>query len=192
MKMKSLLAAAFFVIAVSRPSIYVTELKTQESEDYLWSILSEESPNEYVAAGILGYFWRESYYRSDAVAHWIMYEEDPCEEFTEKLDNANKDEFIELVQMAGGYGLGQWYAKSHLESLYDFCKGYNTSFADAKMQCLFTIHMCTNEPDVWETLQNVSNALVAGKVIGHLHDGSTVGAETIGAKAHQIYKERCE
>lgn len=191
MTIKALVATVALAATIIQPEQIITEYKSHESEDYLWEILVEESPNEYVAAGILGYFWRESFYRSDAMTHWGEYKIDPCEEFTVKLDSANREEFVALVQQAGGYGLGQWYAKSHLESLYDFCKGAGTSFADAEMQCRFTIHMCVNNPDVWDTLQNARNALEAGKIIGNLHDGSPVGAETIGSKADLIYKERC-
>lgn len=185
------LAATLLILAGSiQTPCTVTELKSPASEDYLWEILQEEAPNDYVAAGILGYFWRESFYRSDAVAHWMDHEEGYCEDFTRKLDEADREEFVELVQASGGYGLGQWYAESHLESLYDFCKGCGTSFADAGMQCRFTVHMCVSDPDVWETLQNAGSALEAGKIVGHLHDGSDTGSETIAAKAAMIYKER--
>ena len=190
MNFMGLAASLLILIGASQPSCTITELKSPVSEDYLWEILQEEAPNDYAACGILAYFWRESGYRSDAMTHWIYYKEDPCAEFTAKLDAANRDEFVELIQSVGGYGLGQWYAKSHLESLYDFCKGYDTSFADAAMQCRFTIHMCVNDPYVWRTLKDASNALEAGKIIGCLHDGSPWGAEIIAAKAALIYKER--
>ena len=192
MTIKALVASIVLAATMIQPEPIITEYKSQESEDYLWEILVEESPNEYVAAGILGYFWRESFYRSDAVTHWEKHASDPCKEFTEKLDNADREEFVALVQQSGGYGLGQWYAESHLESFYDFCKGSGASFADAEMQCRFTVHMCMNDPGIWDTLQSARNALEAGKIIGHLHHGSTVGAETIGAKAEQIFKERCK
>ena len=194
MILKQLLASALVAISIVQPAT-ITDYKEQASEDYLWEILHEECPNDYIAAGILGYFWRESFYRSDAVVGWhnilASTEVDPCEAFTKELDSANRDEFIELVQNAGGYGLGQWYGRSHLESLYDFCKGYGSSFADAEMQCMFTIHMVTTDPDIWETLKDADGAHTAGTIIAHLHDGSSKGAGTIAAKAEQIYKERC-
>lgn len=190
MKFMGLAASLLILASTVQPAYTVTELKSPESEDYLWEILIEESPSDYVAAGILAYFWRESYYRSDAMTNWQYYQEDPCKEFTDQLDAADREEFVALIHRAGGYGLGQWYAESHLESLYDFCKGYGTSFADAEMQCKFTVHMCINNPDVWETLKDASNAREAGKIIAFLHDGSTSGAETIASKAALIYKER--
>ena len=190
MNFMGLAASLLILVGASQPSCTITELKSPASEDYLWEIIHKEAPNDYIACGILAYFWRESGYRSDAMTHWQYYKEDPCAEFTAKLDDADRDEFVHLIQNAGGYGLGQWYAKSHLESLYDFCKGYDTSFADAEMQCRFTIHMCVNNPYVWNTLKDASSAFDAGKIIGHLHDGSTRGAGTIAAKAALIYKER--
>ena len=176
------------------PESVVTEFKDKESEDFLWEILHENSPNDYVAAGILGFFWRESSYRSDCVAHWATDKaiagKDPGPEFTEKLDSTGRDEFVAVVQAEGGYGLGQWYSRKHLESYYDFCKEYGSSFSDARMQCLFTIHGCVDDPKVWECLKNVKNAHDAGKIIAYLYDGTTSGSGTIAAKAKMIYKER--
>ena len=183
-------------VSIASPNYTVTEFKDKSSEEYLWEILHEEAPNDYIAAGIMGFFWRESFYRSDAVTHWQTdmrkTGEDPCEEFTKMLDCANKKEFVSVIQAEGGYGLGQWYAESYLKSLYDFGKGYGTSFADAEMQCIFAIHMCVNDPKVWDTLKDARSAYEAGKIIGYLHDGSIVGAETIAAKAKMIYKDHCE
>lgn len=196
MKLHVTIASVILALAIVNPEYVITNYKDVQSEEYLWSIVQENSPNDYVAAGIMGYFWRESFYRSDAVAGWGVTKAtsgvDPCEDFTKQLDESNREEFVELIRSVGGYGLGQWYAEGHLESLYDFCKGYNTSFADAEMQCLFTIHICTTDPYIWDTLKDATNAHDAGLIIGHLHDGSKYGSPTIASKAEQIYRERCQ
>lgn len=194
MSIKGIIASFLLSVIIIQQNVVITEFKSNESEDYLWEILIEESPNEYIAAGILAFFWRESYYRSDAVTHWANVKAingiDPGNSFTQQLDKANRDEFVDMVRQAGGYGLGQWHAITHLESLYDFCKGYNTTFADARMQCLFTIHCCVNDPYIWDTLKDARNAREAGKIISYLHDGSEAGAETIASVAQKIYRER--
>lgn len=182
--------------SIIQPKVPVSEFNTKESEDALWAILHENAPNDYVAAGILGYFWRESNYKSDSVAHWaneMAYTgQDPGEDFVKELDSANMIDFVEMVRARGGFGLGQWYSVNHLESLYDFCKGYGSSFADARMQCLFAIHGCVNNPDIWELLKDAKNAHDAGKIIAHLYDGTKSGTGTIASKASIIYSERVE
>ena len=187
-------ATALLMAAVVQPGAVVSEFNAAESEDALWKILQANAPNDYVAAGILGFFWRESVYKSDCVAHWatdMAYAgEDPGAEFTEKLDSADKDEFVAMIRAEGGYGLGQWYSRKHLESLYDFCKEYGSSFSDARMQCLFTIHGCVDDPDVWNYLKDAKNAHDAGHIIAYLYDGTKSGSGTIAARAALIYKER--
>ena len=174
----------------------ITEYKSEDDENFLWEILVAEAPNEYIAAGILAYFWRESNLRSDCVVGWDITKahtgEDPCAEFTEMLDSASKDEFITIVRRAGGYGLGQWYSEVHLEEMYDYCKRWKTSFADAEMQCMFTIYGCMNNPDIWELLKDANSAASAGRIIGSLYDGSYAAADVISARADSIYKERCK
>ena len=195
MILRRLVATVLLTVVLIQPETVITQYNQKSSEDYLWEILLEEAPNEYVAAGILGYFWRESKYRSDAIPNWprvqAASEYDPCAAMTEQLDAADKEEFVALVQQTGGYGLGQWYDESYLESLYDFCRGAGASVADARMQCRFTVHICTTTPRIWDTLKDATSALEAGRIIGCLHDGSPRGAETIAAKADAIYQERC-
>lgn len=58
----------------------------EKSEPILWEYLIKYAPNEYIAAGALGMFYRESRYGSDAVAGWgyLPYEEGRklCKDFT--------------------------------------------------------------------------------------------------------------
>ena len=66
-----------------------TKYKTEEAEEYLWNEISKHSPSDVITAGILGYFKRESEFRSDAVSHWqytiIAFGEDPSLIFTEEI-----------------------------------------------------------------------------------------------------------
>ena len=77
---------------------------------------------------MLSYFWRESQYRSDAVAGWASslhgYGIDLCEKVTEKTDKgladgSSRNYFVKACQKYGGYGLGQWQSKRKVEALYD-------------------------------------------------------------------------
>ena len=69
---------------------FYTERKNWKHEAWLWDELSMYSPNDYVTAAVLSYFWRESQYRSDAVAGYASslagYGIDLCKTITEKTD----------------------------------------------------------------------------------------------------------
>jgi hypothetical protein len=86
-----------------------------EDEAWLWDELSQHSPSDVVTAAVLSYFWRESQYRSDAVAGWGMslagYGVDLCETVTAKTDaglsdGSSRSWFIKKARRHGGYGLG--------------------------------------------------------------------------------------
>lgn len=47
-----------------------TKIHDEESEVYIWNELSKYSPNDQITAGIMGYFWKESRMKSNAVAGW--------------------------------------------------------------------------------------------------------------------------
>ena len=177
------------------PETIITEYDDPVSETFLWECLLEESGgDEMLSAAVLGYFYRESRYRSDAVTSWSrelsVTGEDPCEAFTKKLDRMSRSEFVESVRKRGGYGLGQWYAEEYLEQLYDFCKGRRASFADAKMQCAFTVHSIINDDELMERLESMSTPSEYGKIIGKYYDGSATAGDTIAFYAHKIYTER--
>jgi len=53
-----------------------------------------EIENEKIAAAIMGYFRRESGYRSDSIAGWYLTKRPICEEFTESLYDLTEEEFI--------------------------------------------------------------------------------------------------
>ncbi len=114
--------------------------------------------------------------------------EDPCQKFADELDELSKEEFIEKVQKAGGFGLGQWYSEAYLGPLYDYCKGYGGSFDDAIMQCKFLVHSL-KQSDIWKELQDVTDPKSAGRKIAYGYDGTgEAGAETIASRAEKIYK----
>ena len=126
-----------------------TKVHEEESETYIWQELSKYSPNDQITAGIMGYFWKESRMKSNAVAgwdvrnHWKGQEIDICEEFTQEVDSGlksgnTKDYFIEMVTIHyGGYGLGQWVSPDYLDDLYEFVREKGGSIGDANLQCEF-------------------------------------------------------
>ena len=186
------------LVYAANDNIIVTEYKSKESAQYLWDTLNEYTHNEYITAGIMGYFWRESKFRSDAVAGWPTlnqkYNEDFCIEFTEKIDKGllegtTKELFVFRTRNNfGGYGLGQWYSVYYLEAFYDFAQEWGTSIGDAEMQCAFVVWSLEHQtPKVWKYINKTKDAEKVGRDIGLLYDGSELGYEYIGVKAQYYY-----
>ena len=182
------------------PSIVVTEYKSKKSEKYLWKTLNKYSPTEQITAGVMGYFWRESCYRSDAVAGWsssLSYTgKDPSIKFVKKVDDgledgSTRDYFINKVHNTfGGYGLGQWYSIYYLEAFYDFAQEWGTSISDAEMQCAFVMWSLENQqPELWEQIIDMTNAEKVGRLIAVYYDGTSTGTGYIGRRALKMYEK---
>ena len=190
-------AAAPTSLAEATPAHTVTEYKSEESEAFLWDSLSKYSPSKELTAAILGFFWRESFFRSDAVANWPennIKGQDISLDFTALIDagladGSTKEYFIQQSQNYGGYGLGQWYSTLYLDALYDFAQDWGTSIADAEMQCAFTIWSIENQQQKHlSILEDYSSLYVNSMWMGYIYDGSTTAADTIYAKAEEFNK----
>lgn len=175
-----------------------TEQKSMEDEAWLWEELSKHSPSDEITAGILGYFWRESRYKSDSVAGWEYHDifngGDLCETVRTKTDKKlaegeSKEYFIRKARNHGGYGLGQWYSMHGLEALYDFASEYGTSIGDARMQCEFVIESLKSDEELWEKLEKCKDAERAGMLIAVYYDGTETGVDYISYKAGMLYEK---
>ena len=183
------------------PKFYiVTEYRSEQSEQILWTFLCKYAPNEYTAAGALGYFKRESELRSDATAGWptayVCTGIDHCVVFTEQIDSglkngSTKEEFIQKARYQyGGYGLGQWCTVNMLENFYDFAREWDTSISDAEMQCAFLMYdIEMRRPELWDRLLKVDNPIDAGCLIGNFYDG-TAAFGYIGQLSGEYYEKR--
>lgn len=176
-----------------------TEHNALESEEFIWNELSKYSPSEYITAGIMGYFWRESYMRSDAVAGWptrnLGRETDICKSFTQEVDagledRSSKDYFMDMIRLHyGGYGLGQWLGVGYLEHFYEFVRERHGSIGDAAIQCEFIFESIQKNEKLWESLLEAKNAEQCGRRIGYMYDGTgSDGANTMGSRAKVYYK----
>ena len=181
------------------PSIVFTEYKSEKSELFLWNCLNKYAPNDVIGAGILGYFWRESFFRSDSVSGWatVLAEtgEDICEQVTEEVDAgladaSSRDMFIYCIrEQSGGYGLGQWFSMGYLETLYDYAREWGTSIGDAEMQCAFVVESLRQNQALWEQLLATDDPETAGELIAIYYDGTSVGVGYIGDKAKEYYEK---
>ena len=191
------LFALFSPVASAEGPVAVTEYKSEESEAILWDFIQSYTEDEYITAGIMGYFWRESFFRSDAVAGWptilAVLREDHCQSFTVKIDEGlkdgtTKDEFIRRSRYQyGGYGLGQWSSEGFLEDYYDFASEWGTTIADAEMQCAFVVQSLRGFERIWEQLEAVQDPESAGRIIGLQYDGSESGYLYMGQMASIFY-----
>lgn len=175
---------------------FYTQRKNMDHEAWLWTELSLYSPSDEITAGILSYFWRESQYRSDAVAGCYIslagYGRDLCKEMVEKIDpgivdGSTKKKFIKLVRKYGGYGLGQWRSQSYLEGLYDLAVERQMSIGDAALQCEFIFKSLQENKELWKKLCRCKDAERAGRLISIYYDGSQSAAPYIGYKAGRLY-----
>ena len=179
----------------------ITEYLSGDAEDIIWDYLSQHIENEKVIAGIMGFFYRESKMRSNAIAGWATRDNraqhDTSEKFTQEIDaglhdGSTKEYFIEQVRYHfGGYGLGQWLSHKYLDALYDFAQEWGTSIGDAEMQCAFMAWSIENQTkDVWEDIKDNEHVLSIGRRIGYGYDGTGyAGSETIASAARGYYKK---
>ena len=165
--------------------------KAYGNENEIWTILTELTPTEEIAAGIMGFCHRESRLKADAVAGWDVREDGICESFAEEVDSGmEKEEFIRRAQNYGGYGLGQWVSYDYLESLYDYMKAHEYSIADVRGQCEFAVLSMQENETLWNELLECETAIQCGRRIGMLYDGTTTeGAEAIAGFSDYYYKE---
>ena len=199
-----ILCFILFLTSFSSPFAYaidkytVTQYKDQESEDFLWETLNQYTDSQILAAAILGFFWRESYYKSDAIAHWAtldaQIQQDNSLIFTKEIDKglsdgSTKNYFIEKAHNHfGGYGLGQWYSISYLSALYDFACEWGTSIADAEMQCAFAVWSIYNLQTKFLNNLNLNSIYDTSKWMSYIYDGSYSAYGVIYYKAKTIYK----
>lgn len=185
------------------PEAVVTRYRDEDSGQFLWDTLMEYTGDEEITAGIMGYFWRESCFKSNATAHWPTVnpylQRDIPEEFTAEVDaglvdGATRDYFIESVrERIGGYGLGQWYSRHYLEDLYDFAQSWGTSIGDARMQCAFVVQSMQAEDGLWAYLEDAGDAYHAGRIIAYRYDGLTGDyAEGLAGFAREFYEKYAE
>lgn len=176
---------------------HITERKSKADEAWLWTELEKHSPSDYVTAGVLAYFWRESQYQSDAVsgAATIRAEQgwDLCRWVRRKTDKGLEDGssrqwFVKTVRECGGYGLGQWHSVGYLRDLYRYARKQGTSIADAEMQCGFVFHSLKQDKKLWRRLKKCKDAEKAGRLIAVLYDGSD-SYEYMGQKAARLYEK---
>lgn len=181
------------------PSTVYTEYKSEQSELFLWNCLKKYAPNDVISAGILGYFWRESFFRSDSVSGWatVLAETgtDICLTVTAAVDEgladaSSREMFIYCIrEQSGGYGLGQWFSMGYLETLYDYAREWGTSIGDAEMQCAFVVESLRENTELWEQLLATDDPETAGELIAIYYDGTSVGVGYIGDKAKEYYEK---
>ena len=196
-KLLSLLLTLVLLLPLPCPAYAtITERKSSEAEELIWSTLSEHSPSDVIKAGVMGYFWRESQFKSDSVTGWATLKArdgfDLCGYVVEKVDSgmedgSSRDWFIEAIRSCGGYGLGQWYSVDYLEALYDFARDSGASIANAEMQCAFVIASLKENTELWEELTATDDPAEAGRLIAVYYDSSVDGAPYMGYCAAYYY-----
>jgi len=197
-RIKRLISFTLAVVLLITPASaeHRTKYKDKTDEAWLWTELSKHSPSDFVTAGVLAYFWRESQYRSDSIAGWATIQReqdwDICRTVRRKTDKglsdgSSRSYFYSIVWECGGYGLGQWYSAGYLKDLYRYARKWGTSIGDAEMQCSFVFHSMKQNKKLWRRLKKCKDAEMAGRLIAIYYDGSSDAAPYMGRVAKKLY-----
>ena len=161
------------------------------NEEIVWDILIEETRDIKVACGIMGFFDRESSFLPDVIPYWYATKLDIRGDFLERIRFADRQTFINEVQKAGGFGIGQWYSEGHLKNFYYYFNENGYEYDDLEAQVKFTIWEMKADKEFWEELYNTKNAYYAGNWVAAQYDGaSEMGRGEIASLAEMEYKER--
>lgn len=181
-------AFSMIELPVEKKTWVVTDCKNEEHEKFIWDTLVRELDNEKIAAGIMGYFKRESGLKSDAVPSFYLRDVwekcDSSARYTAFLDagladGSTRDELVEIKfedgsPRNGGYGLGQWFSSQYLNALYDFAQNWDTSIGDAEMQCAFMAWSIQNQStECWKRIKDSNDIYQIGRDIAVWYDGAS-------------------
>ena len=163
----------------------------------MWDAISAQSPSDTITAAIMGYYWRESYFKPDAVAGWYLQpNQNICENFVKKInegmeDESSRDCFENQTHFChGGFGLGQWAAYHYLNGYYTFVKNAGGSIDDVALQIEFTLKSMEDNEYLWELLQSTEDAWLSGLYVAIYYDGANeIGQYIISQKAKEFYNE---
>jgi len=176
------------------------DMKKLNREDEVFECLCRQTDNKALIAGVMGYFSRESMFKPNAVAGWdvrnLGQEEDICVLFTRVIDEGLRDgstrePFVMLIHdKFGGYGLGQWVSEAYLEGLYDYARSKGASIGDIETQCEFFFKSMSENKELMESIDGLTDARKVGRRIGYMYDGDDCGGAEIIADLSKAYYEQ--
>lgn len=158
----------------------------EQLEHDFWDYINSKSPNEYVTAVLMGIIYRESQFRSNAVAGWYMnIHYDLSGEFTKQVDeglwdSSSLEHFIQDARYVyGGYGLIQWCMPKTLTKLYLWMKDRDTTIADIKEQINFTFwDLQENHWKTWDAIVNAPDLYTVNWWLTTYYEGTASGEVT--------------
>ena len=150
-------------------------------EKEFWDYIYSKCENECITASIMGIIYRESNFKSNAVAGWYLAKwTDLSADLTalvdEGLENSSSlDEFIYRSRYVhGGYGLIQWCMPKTLTRLYNFIKYRQTTIADIKAQIDFTFwDLQENHWKTWDNIKDSDDLYLVNWWLATYYEGTT-------------------
>lgn len=159
----------------------------------LADILEPVCPNEATVAAVLGMFYRESQFQSNARAGWttvlkkcLPEESVPAmrrrvlAEWNAEIsaglaDGSTRAEFLhDTANVSGGYGLPQWLGDEYCGGWYDYAAENGYTLGDARGQCLYTVEsIAAHRPKLWAYLQTATDPYDAGYQVAKFYEGTT-------------------
>ena len=189
----------FILMIFIIPIISYAKIPFKESSESkeIWEELEQWFPNEKIRAGVMGLFWKESNFKSNALAGYMYHEKNICEKFCKEINDnlvekETKEKFIRMVRYKyGGFGLSQWSTEKYLSDFYDFIIEKNGIIEDTSLQCEFTYVTINQNKKLMEALEIYQDdEIMCGRIIGYLYDGATPEHCEAIASAAQFYYEK--
>ena len=164
--------------------------------DLVWDILKSLDVSDEVAAGIMGYYYRESGFKTDALVGWYLHPQSNINrKFVREVnkglsEGSSREYFITTAHNAGGFGIGQWYAEKELGELYDYMQENNHLIDNLKGQCEYTVKSIKENQKLQSYLKDAKTADECAKWIAIYYDGaSDIGIAVIRELAVEFYDE---
>ena len=156
-------------------------------EKEFWDYINAQSPNECVTAVIMGIIYRESQFRSNAVAGWYLnlyYDESG--NFTKRIDTGLRDsssleDFIHTSRYVyGGYGLVQWCMPKTLAHYYNWMREHEVAtIADIKQQIDFIFwDLQVNHWKTWAMIKDATDLYLINWWLTTYYEGTQSGDVT--------------
>ncbi len=132
------------------------ELQGSNEKEAIWAYLISKGFSEEATAGIMGNWYEETQFRSNAVQG--DYRRDDMEaydeEMTKQFQSMTAEGFAHDTTGGGGYGLAQWTDPSRKEKLYNFAQEQGKDLDDLKMQLDFFMWECENTNEFLPLLED--------------------------------------
>lgn len=162
-----------------------------DNEQKIWNFLKEKGFTDYAVAGIMGNLYAESALKPtnlQGTGNKKLNLTD--EEYTQKVDNGEYNNFITDSQ---GYGLAQWTYWSRKSSLLKYSKACKKSIGDLNMQLEFLVKEISSYSKVTKVLNESTSVKECSDAVLLYYERPINTSDSVKEKrasyAHKYYEK---